>query len=76
MHTSGDAWDVDSGASKHITVKKEWFKMMEEQSNCDTVKFGYNKALEVKGIDSIPILFSNGNINDALYVHGLKKNLF
>ncbi len=75
-------WIMDSGASAHMTHRREYFATFEELSDTSSVKLGNNEILEIKGRGTIRIQKLNGNewcdgtINNAMYVPQLRKNLF
>ena len=76
-HEPGDVWYIDSGASRHMTGKKEWFRNLKEASS-DSVKLGDDIALQVKGIGEVPMIMPDGKktfIGDVLFIPGLEKNL-
>jgi hypothetical protein len=76
-----DVWITDSGASKHITFRKDWFAEL-KPCHGEKIALGDDGLCEVKGIGTIRIKkFINGSwldaiIENALYVPDIKKNLF
>ena len=75
-----DFWMLDSGASRHISCRREWFQ---EFIPCrdEFVHLGDDTKVNIEGRGKILIkrLVENewldGVINDVLYVPSLKKNL-
>lgn len=76
-----DVWILDSGASKHMSFRREWFVELDE-SYKETVSLGDNSTCEVKGrgIIFIKRLVDNrwldGKLEDVLYILSLRRNLF
>lgn len=76
-----DAWLMDSGASRHICFRREWFS---ECRSCSNVKvtLGDDTSYEAKGVGTVLIKkfvnnqWENGQIENVLFVPQLKKNLF
>lgn len=79
--TRGDddnTWYVDSGASSHMTGKKEYFEFLEESACGSKIYFGDDSGYEIKGCGDIPVKLPSGDIKhlkNVLYVLGIKKNL-
>ncbi|KAH9658914.1 retrovirus-related pol polyprotein from transposon TNT 1-94-like protein [Citrus sinensis] len=72
-----DVWLIDSGATWHMTSRREWFHTYEPISG-GSVYMGDNHALEIVGIGTIKIKMFNGTIRttgEVRHVNGLKKNL-
>lgn len=76
-----EIWITDSGASCHITFRREWLTDF-EPTDGDTVSLGDNGQREVRGKGVVHIKkLINGQwiksqINNVLYVPSLRKNLF
>jgi hypothetical protein len=76
-----DAWYVDSGASQHMSPKREWFVGF-EPITARRVFMGDDSFKEAVGIGSIVVdmvLDSGvvkGKLESVLYVPGLARNLF
>uniref|UniRef100_A0ABD2VV02 Uncharacterized protein n=1 Tax=Trichogramma kaykai TaxID=54128 RepID=A0ABD2VV02_9HYME len=76
-----EIWLTVSGASEHITPRREWFAEYRSKRDGSTVTLGDNKRYEVVGIGTIHVerLVNNewrdGRIENVLHVPGLKKNL-
>ena len=72
-----DKWLIDSGATWHMTSRREWFQQYELVSR-GSVYMGDNHALEIVGIGTIKIKIYDGiirTIQRVRQVAGLKKNL-
>lgn len=76
-----DAWLTDSGASRHISYRREWFSNL-RPSNGGMVIFGNDGECKVEGVGTIHIekfvhgQWSEGRIENVLYVPKIRKNLF
>lgn len=76
-----DIWILDSGASAHMTYRKEFFIEIFESSQ-KTLTLGNKQSVEVSGIGKILIQrYVNGQwedseLCDVLYVPSLRRNLF
>ena len=72
---------IDSGASKHMTYRREWFSEFRPSSG-ETVKLGNEGICNVEGIGKIFIeRYVNGKwqpdyLENVLYVPKMKRNLF
>ncbi|KMQ88490.1 copia protein [Lasius niger] len=77
-----DVWITDSGASKHITYRREWFNKFEVTNRGDSVSLGDNKKYDVVGEGTILIekfvdgAWREAQIKNVIYVPEIKKNLF
>lgn len=77
-----DVWIMDSGASRHITHRREWFSTYQELLDGGTISLGDNKECKVIGEGTIPIekfvdgAWRDSRIEKVLYVPKMKKNLF
>ncbi|KAH9689185.1 hypothetical protein KPL70_015411 [Citrus sinensis] len=72
-----DVWLIDSGATWHMTSRREWFHTYEPISG-GSVYMGDDHALEIAGIGTIKIKMFDGTIRtigEVRHVNGLKKNL-
>ncbi|KAH9779421.1 hypothetical protein KPL71_007705 [Citrus sinensis] len=72
-----DVWLIDSGATWHMTSRREWFHTYEPISG-GSVYIGNDHALEIAGIGTIKIKIFDGTIRtigEVRHVNGLKKNL-
>jgi transposase InsO family protein len=76
-----DVWLTDSGASRHISSRREWFTEFKPTSG-EFIRLGDDGECEINGSGRIAIKKLIGNewfqssIEDVLYVPKLKKNLF
>ncbi|MCO5594985.1 hypothetical protein L7F22_049020 [Adiantum nelumboides] len=68
----------DSGASRHITSRKDLFCSLDAALAGKKVTCANNASYLIKGVGKILITISNGSdlcLPDVLYVPGIKKNL-
>lgn len=73
-----NAWFIDSGASVHMSCKRDWFDTYHEINNGGHIYLGDNRSHEIKGYGDISVMMPNGQekqIQNVVYVPGLKKNL-
>lgn len=76
-----DAWLTDSGASAHITFRKDWFAEF-RQIEGDTVSLGDDGVCAIEGVGKIRVkklvngTWQDGTIENVLFVPSVKKNLF
>ncbi|KMQ88473.1 gag-pol polyprotein [Lasius niger] len=76
-----DVWFTDSGASAHMTSRRDWFTEFHQTSG-ETVYLGDDGVCEVSGTGNIKIerlvngLWESATIEEVLYVPRVKKNLF
>ena len=77
-----DIWLTDSGASRHITYRREWFSEYRELSDGGTVSLGDDKQCRVVGEGTVKIekyidgTWRAARIEKVLHVPEMKKNLF
>ncbi|MCO5578651.1 hypothetical protein L7F22_032495 [Adiantum nelumboides] len=72
------SWYFDSGASRHITSRKDLFCSLDAAPTGKKVTCANNASYPIKGVGNILITISNGSylcLPDVLYVVGIKKNL-
>lgn len=75
-------WLADSGASHHMTYKKNYFSTLETLKKSYSVKIADNKILPIAGIGTVVIKETvdgqqlQRELSDVLYVPGLRRNLF
>ncbi|KAF7825202.1 Retrovirus-related Pol polyprotein from transposon TNT 1-94 [Senna tora] len=72
-----DVWIIDSGATWHMTSKRDWFCTYEPISG-GSVFMGNDHALEIAGIGTVKLQMYDGTvqtIQGVRHVKGLKKNL-
>jgi hypothetical protein len=75
---SSVGWYVDSGASRHMAYNKSLFNKFQEQEGGMCVELGDDATYIVKGLGSISFQMPLGDVhelNDVLFVLGLKKNI-
>ena len=73
-----DTWLIRSGASNHITRKKQTLSKIEENNSPQKVSLGYDYQYPIKGIGESSYKLESGTsmkMKEVLYVPGLKKNL-
>ncbi|MCO5575276.1 hypothetical protein L7F22_029076 [Adiantum nelumboides] len=71
-------WYFDSGASRHITSRKDLFCSLDAAPTGKKVTCANNASYPIKGVGKILITISDGSdlcLPDVLYVPGIKKNL-
>ncbi|MCO5572608.1 hypothetical protein L7F22_026365 [Adiantum nelumboides] len=71
-------WYFDSGASRHITSRKDLFCSLDAAPAGKKVTCANNASYPIKGVDKILITILDGSdlcLPDVLYVPGIKKNL-
>lgn len=77
-----NVWIVDSGASQHMTSRKEWFSVLSDSSSGKYVRVASGQRLVIRGHDSICASVWNGTswktciLENVQYVPGLAPNLF
>ncbi|MCO5554507.1 hypothetical protein L7F22_008036 [Adiantum nelumboides] len=70
-------WYFDSGASRHITSRKDLFCPLDAAPAGKKVTCANNASYPIKGVGKILITISDGSdlcLRDVLYVPGIKKN--
>lgn len=78
---AAEIWITDSGASKHITYRREWLSDFRPLNNV-SVSLGDNGIYQALGSGTVFIErlidgnWQSGRIDDVLYVPQIKKNLF
>jgi hypothetical protein len=73
-----DMWFVDSGASCHITGRKEWFTRLHEGGINLVIDLGDERCYNAQGVGVVSFQRESGKslcFSDVLYVPGLTKNL-
>ena len=77
-----DIWYIDSGCSKYVTFRRDWFAEFRPRRDGDKIKHGDNGECPVTGEGTIIVdklingVWSESRIEQVLYVPGVKKNLF
>jgi hypothetical protein len=69
---------IDSGASKHMTGKKNTLSCISKKKFSQKVTLGYDYQYPIKGVGESNYKLDSENsitMKDILYVPGLKKNL-
>lgn len=79
--TSIDTWYVDSGASRHMCCRKEWFTELTESNPVD-IYFGDDSSVQAAGTGTVTLTMRlpgkksiQATLHDVLYVPSFKKNL-
>lgn len=78
---SKDVWYLDSGASKHMTFRHDWFSELQPFEN-EYVSLGNGTTCKVMGRGTIHIKrlvngkWLDGKMEDVFYVPSLSKSLF
>ncbi|GJU27956.1 gag-pol polyprotein [Tanacetum coccineum] len=73
-----DVWLFDTGATFHMTSRREWFHQYKPISGGGSVYSCNDHELKIIGIGSIMVKMHDGTvrtIRDVRHVEGLKKNL-
>ena len=73
-----DTWIIDSGASKHMTGKKQTLSRLEDKNSPQKVSLGDDYQYPIKGIGESSYKLDSGTsmkMKEVLYVLGLKNNL-
>jgi hypothetical protein len=73
-----DTWLIDSGASKHMTGKRNILSCIYEKNFSQKVTLGDDYQYPIKGVGESNHKLNSGNslkMKDVLYVPGLKNNL-
>ena len=82
MNLDNEVWIFDSGATSHMTHRRDFFAVFQEPNNNAIVVLGNGQELSVKGKGDVKIKkLINGEwydsiITEVLYVPNLNKNLF
>ena len=71
-------WYFDSGASRHITFRKDLFRSLDAAPAGKQVTCANNSSYPIKGVGEISFTIADGTdlcLSDVLYVLGIKRNL-
>lgn len=77
-----DIWYIDSGCSKHVTFRRDWFVEFHPRRDGDTILLGDNGEFVVAGEGTVIVdrlvdgVWSEARIEHVLYAPNLKKNSF
>lgn len=77
-----DSWLTDSGASRHITYRRDWLSDYRELPVGNTVSLGDSKECRVAGVGTVEIEkfiddgWVSSRIENVLHVPDMTKNLF
>ena len=75
-------WYIDSGASQHMSCKKDWMQNYSEFPIPEKVRLGDNRTVEAFGTGNVWLKVKCGDaytpaeLSNVLYVPSLAKNLF
>eukprot|EP00794_Sanderia_malayensis_P009617 gene9617-10600_t len=58
-------WYIDSGASKHMSCKREWMQNYTEFPIAEIVRLGDNRAVEVLGKGTVWLKVKSGGVYQA-----------
>ena len=73
-----DSWILDSGASRHMTSKKDWYSSWKPLQEPINVIVGNNAKCPAEGLGTISFVAATGEekkLSDVLYVPQIKRNL-
>ncbi|KAH7424974.1 hypothetical protein KP509_11G035000, partial [Ceratopteris richardii] len=73
-----EPWILDSGASRHMTSKKDWYSSLVPLREPINVVVGNDPKCPAEGTGTISFITSQGvekKLSDVLYVPTLKRNL-
>lgn len=73
-----DSWILDSGASRHMTSKKDWYSSWKPLQEPINVIVGNNAKCPAEGSGTISFVAATGEekkLSDVLYVPQIKRNL-
>jgi hypothetical protein len=73
-----DVWYLNSSATRHVTPHKDWFIEYTLMSSGKSVLIEDDHKCEIKGVETIPIIFDNGkykHIHKVFHVLEMAKNL-
>ncbi len=76
--SSGDEWIIDSAASFHICIHRDWFTTYNSVQDAGSVRMGDDNPRPIVGIGSIMIKMHDGivrTLTDVRHVPGMKRNL-
>lgn len=77
-----DTWCLDSGATEHMSMKREWFDCYEPLSEPRPIRIGDGNVIHAVGKGNINVLAFNGTewlhrvLVDVLHVPEIHSNLF
>ena len=80
-HTNKDVWYVDTGASQHICLRRDWFSQYVDLTTSVEISLGDGRVHHAQGIGSVEVLADVAgqqiklHFNDVLYVPSMTFNL-
>lgn len=78
VSTHDESWIIDSGATRHMTCRKDWYSSLRPMGEDAKVAVGNNAKCPIKGIGTISFLSQEGSskqLSDVLWVPDLSRNL-
>lgn len=75
-------WCIDSGASKHMSCKKNWMQNYSDFPTPEKVRLGDNRTVEAFGKGTVWLkvksdeVYKPAELSEVLYVPSLAKDLF
>ncbi|WVZ61696.1 hypothetical protein U9M48_011528 [Paspalum notatum var. saurae] len=75
---NGDEWILDSGASFHICINRDWFITYDSVKSGGSVRMGDDRPCQIVGIGSIQIKMHDGivrTLTDVRHIPDMTKNL-
>jgi hypothetical protein len=75
---NGDEWILDSGASFHICINRDWFITYNSIKSGGSVRMGDDRPCEIVGIGSVQIKMHDGivrTLTDVRHIPDMTKNL-
>ncbi|XP_012341580.1 uncharacterized protein LOC105735351 [Apis florea] len=75
LEASSDAWHLDSGATEHMSNRREWFSSYRKFDTVENIKIGDGKYIQVIGSGDIDIFAFNGKKWEKLPFRKAIQNL-
>jgi hypothetical protein len=75
--SSEEVWYLDSGASNHMTRRKEWFSYLEKPKNPGVVSTGDGTPHPIANVGEVPLSYvgQKGKLMNVLHVPTIAQNL-
>ena len=72
---SDEVWNVDSGASNHMTIHKEWFSYLEKPMQPGVVATGDDTPHLIANVGEVPLshVGQKGKLMNVLHVPTITK---
>ncbi|KAG7197699.1 hypothetical protein KM043_014459 [Ampulex compressa] len=77
-----DVWLIDSGASRHLTYRRDWLTDPKTNSTSATISLGDNQIWKIANEGTVQIkkliegVWHDARIEKVLHIPKLRKNLF